>query len=500
MEDLASSIPVISTGHAGSGSLGSKLTKAPALDSPETPRPSLETLPVELQRLIMCHAADLISLSALIHASPKLHRVYAQHRRSVLRDLVTQTLDGIHLDALDAYRSGTEAFQKTRTEPLLWNFVEEQQAIRFADPPPPAGDWTAGLSLDDIICILRFHASVVEPLTGAFASWALGELPSTPENKGAYKSAPLSYTERRRIQRALYRMQMVCNLCGSQEAARSAPPRIDDTEGRMRVLSMFPAWGVEEILSVHEFAKDHYQEIFKKVAWDLNEERNPKYRHIDITSVNEDLMLTMELPDGSLSKYPLICLFQDPSLTCGVAFNEKSLNTVLRYGLHLLAETSKDKSHEQMVEMIRTAINSGDRSLWTSFNHAWLDPISDMGDIAQESRRVQWPNRYDSAQDSRQKTPFSGDNLSSPPLAWVLFWQGEYSNVFAEYVPRALRRWGFVIWDAARLDSDARDAIERGWCEKGYNLWDPREDDYDSSVAGSPSSPYSSYMSLVNGE
>ena len=97
MEKLSSSLQTLSTGGAGSGDLGPEPTKAPApqagLDSPTTPpRPSLQTLPVELQRLIMCDAPDLTSLSALVHASPELHRVYAKHRRSVLQGFVTQSL------------------------------------------------------------------------------------------------------------------------------------------------------------------------------------------------------------------------------------------------------------------------------------------------------------------------------------------------------------------------------------------------------------------------
>lgn len=303
MEELASSLQALSTGGAGSSGLGPEPTKAPApqaaLDSSSTtPRPSLETLPVELQRLIMCDAPDLTSLGALVHASPELHRVYAKHRRSVLQGFVTQSLEGIHIDAIGAYRSGTEEFQKTRTEPCLWAFVEEQQAIYSTDPPPPPGDWTAELSLDDIICILRFHVHVVEPLTEAFAPWALGTLPSKPENQAACKSASLSDTERRRIQRGFYRMQIFCNLCGSR-GERSAPARIGGTVDYLRVLSMFPAWEVEEILSVHDFAKDQYADIFKQVAWDLNEERNPKYKHIDLHTANEFLILIKDMGDGT---------------------------------------------------------------------------------------------------------------------------------------------------------------------------------------------------------
>lgn len=482
MENLTYPLQALGTGDAGSSGLGSRLTKAPALDSPTTPRPSLETLPVELQCLIMSKALDFTSLSALIHASPELHRVYAENRMTVLRDIATQTLEGIGVDALGAYRSGTEAFKKIRDESLLWTFFEEQRARYSAGLLPSASDWTAELSLDEIIHVLRFHISVVEPLTEAFAHWALGALPSEPENEAACKSVSLGDVERCRMQRGLYRMQMLCNVYGSKR--RRILSIMGDIVDRMRVLSMFPAWEVEEILSVHEFAKDKYANVFKQVAWDLDEERNPKYRHIDITSVNQDMLLTWSPTYGSNGKYPSIQTNGDQSLTCCIALNEKSLNAVLRHGPDLLANTFKAKSQEQLVEIIRAAIESSQRQLGGVYPFDWLDETLD--ELAQGERRDQWPTRHDSAQDFMQKTPFDGDKLDSPPLAWILYWRGEYSNLFGRYIPEALRRWGFVMWDAARLDLDAKDSIEQAWCGNNYHYADPREDDYDSSVVDSP--------------
>lgn len=158
--------------------------------------------------------------------------------------------------------------------------------------------------------------------------------------------------------------------------------------------------------------------------------------------------------------------------------NEISLKLVLRHGLHLLAETFKAKSHEQLVELIRAAIESSLRVPVHGFG--WLDEAQD--ELRQDERRADWPTHHDSAQDRRQKTPFHGDKLGAPPLAWVLYWQGEYSNLFGMHIPGALRRWAFVMWDAARLDSDAKDEIDRAWWVRS----DPREDDWDSSVASSP--------------
>lgn len=156
---------------------------------------------------------------------------------------------------------------------------------------------------------------------------------------------------------------------------------------------------------------------------------------------------------------------------------------MLRHGPYLLADTFKAKTQEQLAETIRAAIGSSKRQHGGGHTLDWLDDVSD--EFAQAERREQWPTRHDSAQDSRQKTLFDGDKLDSPPLAWVLFWRGEYSNLFGRYIPKALRRWGFVMWDAARLDSDANDAIEDAWYENHYDYGDPREDDYDSSVIAS---------------
>lgn len=143
----------------------------------------------------------------------------------------------------------------------------------------------------------------------------------------------------------------------------------------------------------------------------------------------------------------------------------------------------KQKSQAQLAETIRATIESSPRHYWDRYFLDWSDES-----IAHMERREEWPNRYDYAQDRRQKMIFNGDQLDSPPLAWILFWHGEYSNLLGMFIPKALRRWGYVMWDAARLDPDAKDAVVRGYYEKHYHLSDPREDDYDSSVAGTPPS------------
>ncbi|ROV92313.1 hypothetical protein VSDG_07262 [Cytospora chrysosperma] len=456
MDELTSSLRTLGTGDTSSRVTEPARDPDSDLDSSTAPYPSLEKLPVEIQRLVLSKAPTLPSLSALVHASPRLHRVYVDNRAAILRSVLVEVLDGMLVDALGAYESSTDTFQKVREESLLWAFVERQEAKYTTT----GIDWTVELSLDDMIHLLRFHTSVVEPLTERYASWALASLPSSSTNDQAGQQ-PLSDTERCRIQRAMYRLQIFCNVCGSLGEERSSRERIEDDIDRLRVLSMFPAWEIEEIMCLHRFAEDIYRDIFRQVAWDLNEARNPKYKNVDMTSVNEDLLLTGN--DGTEHGY----------------ISQHSLNAVLRCGLQLLSDTVKTKDHEQLVMMTRSAIISGMGEHRGYYGNDWIDDAVE--ELVQMERRERWYSHCDSAQDLRQKMIFDGDRLDSPPLAWVLFWQGEYSNLIGNRVPEALRRWGFVMWDAARLNSRAEARIGYEWWQS-YGGSDPREQNYDPSV------------------
>ncbi len=61
-----------------------------------------------------------------------------------------------------------------------------------------------------------------------------------------------------------------------------------------------------------------------------------------------------------------------------------------------------------------------------------------------------------------------------PSLRWAVLWRAMYSNRYGEYTPLEARRWGYVFWDAARLEgSGAIELLEREW----YGPWglvDPR--------------------------
>jgi len=92
-----------------------------------------------------------------------------------------------------------------------------------------------------------------------------------------------------------------------------------------------------------------------------------------------------------------------------------------------------------------------------------------LGEIAQFQRRQERLSDRDQKRQRRDPLPFKGDgepeaNGLRPPLAWTLMWRGTYSNLYGYYVQDVIRCWGYVMWDAARLErTGAKEVLARQW-------------------------------------
>lgn len=93
-----------------------------------------------------------------------------------------------------------------------------------------------------------------------------------------------------------------------------------------------------------------------------------------------------------------------------------------------------------------------------------------LGTLAQNDRRemsTNFPDSKDETEQRRDPIYFNGDVIppDGPPLAWVLLWGGKYANIYGEYVPESVRRWGYVFWDQSRwmhIGTD-EELIARQW-------------------------------------
>lgn len=117
--------------------------------------------------------------------------------------------------------------------------------------------------------------------------------------------------------------------------------------------------------------------------------------------------------------------------------------TIPHGGLNLALEMIKAETHDDRVALMTKSLRAGGEFLEETMEFA-----------AQVSRRHGDLNDRDRAEEKGQAMMFAGDDAGAPPVAWTLLWGGRYSNLFGGYVPDELRRWGYVIWDARRIDVD----------------------------------------------
>lgn len=300
---------------------------------------SLESLPIEIQIAILAESS-LDSLRALINSSPRFYHVYFRHRLPILNKSLRSSLGGTFQDAYAACWSD------------LWfgGYGAEAAIVRFSFEDyheslliDPSGSTTDNLSLTIARKMVYFHLRVVEPLTERYARWALGALSSSPE------AAPLTGTEKARIQQAMYRLQIICNNS------------IRDEQMMFQTLDAFGPWQAEQILCVHEFAKERYESVFVECTMD-----RPKYINMHLWEIDDRTLVYNG--DRELVTH-LWHPVQDSNLNCLADINDDAITTMLSLGLPELQESFEARNSGELVDEVIYRIASED---W-AYRHEWID-------------------------------------------------------------------------------------------------------------------------------
>lgn len=302
---------------------------------------SLESLPVEVQIAILAESS-LDSLRALINSSPRFYHVYFRHGLSILNKSLKHSLGGIFQDAYAACWSDLWfAGYGAAAGVVRFSFEEYHESLLI----DPTGSTEDDLSVFVAHKMAYFHLRVIEPLTERYARWALGALSSSPE------AAPLTGTERSRIQRAMYRLQIICNVS------------IRNEETMFEALDAFGPWQAEEILCVHEFAKQRYESVFVECVWHLDQ---PKYISMPLWKVDKRVILYNYDRESTPHPSPSA---DESKLNCLAGINEAALVTMLSLGLRVLQDSFEARDSGELVDYVRYSIESGN---WV-FGRQWID-------------------------------------------------------------------------------------------------------------------------------
>ncbi|RFU75927.1 hypothetical protein TARUN_6330 [Trichoderma arundinaceum] len=378
----------------------------------------LENLPAELRHKLLMSMPDLPSLKAIVHASPLMHAQYLYSRGTILRSCLGRELGGLFVDAFATLKSRVSILGSPRTNGMIEGFLDSYNG------------WLFGLT----------RLSVATTGSSSVRKWALENLYTGTshllgEEKKKDVSLELQRSEEIRIFRAIYRCETFHHLFGNNRGRRRGAFRFNEVNEFF--LCLFNPWEVEEIGCIDLFVRDNYEGLFNQVKADLSPSNTRFLQPNGILN-----------PDGSV----------DISMEC-----DDYIECIVSRGLRMLAHLFTIDDHDKLVVGMGRCITH-DRCFDGSLQKA----LSNMAQGDRREMSPRFPNPQDEAQERGDPMEFTGDTTSAegPPVAWVLLWNGRYANIYGNYVPIQLRKWGYVMWNEYRWkDMEAKELIRKQWEE-----------------------------------
>lgn len=385
-----------------------------------TPKACLENIPVELRLCILLNLEEIASLRALMHASPLYHRAYSsQHRLVLSKILFYRASPDVLVDALTAVRSpGIRRREKGDDTRAVGELLDTYKAHRGVTA------LTFGnLPLDEIVSLAQLHG-VIESVVQLFCEWASSAHSSSGE--AMTLRVPLSSSEKRRFQRALYRFEIFCRLFRSPYEFGDSP--FDTMDQSHRFLALFPPWEVKEIACVRDYFIYTYHQMFKRYEEELIESW-------ESDSDAEDYVVGSRLQHNGTVLMRVVNNSKRliTTLDTSLPFYEENCMT---HGLAFLLKASRATQPEQF-KILRGQLNDVESFL----SQTLIEPPYDFS----------YPGAAYRAWTAQEEIRLSND-FDSPNAAWTWATGNKVEIFYAEYNKEVLRRWAYVMWDRPKLE------------------------------------------------
>ncbi|RSL95474.1 hypothetical protein CDV31_013871 [Fusarium ambrosium] len=393
------------------------------------PSSRLENLPPELRLRLLFSIPDLQTLCSLVHASPTLHAQYRHSRDRILRAFIGRELDGFLIDAYATHMSRPHELGSPRTNEKITEFTNTYG--NWLSAPESSPDLNS-IEPERLRSMSAFYLSVAQPLAHQYCEWALGnfipaildfvtreDFKPTAKDLGIDDLSP-QRSELIRIFRAIYRYETYYNLFGCNEGKREGALAEEWTNHRL--LYRLEPWEAEAVACIQAFIYDKHEEIVERFKDKLYP---PNVR--------------FALKNG-------VYRYDEPFHL--VAGTNDYLESLLRRGLRTAVQLWATHDDEELIVKVREYLRSN-RDLDSTLEDA-------LSEIAQSTRRYELdvpPDPRDEMARDRHCMDFTGDAVppTTPPSGWVHLWGG-YANIYGEYVPRTVQRWGYVMWNKERWD------------------------------------------------
>ncbi|EEU38633.1 uncharacterized protein NECHADRAFT_82982 [Fusarium vanettenii 77-13-4] len=371
---------------------------------------NFESLLPELQFQILC-LLDLHQLRAVIHASPSFHRQYRHDRKYILRKSLEQTLGSVIVDAYAVLLLATQSPKPGRLDFLQW-YSKVTKARRL----PHSDDITEAAAIDMAIFFFR----LADPVAEYYAYETLSCLSRNLEKHSFHRKSGhvLSSSETMRFRRAIYRFQLLSLLVDLSDTSIE----LLRTQIAQDFINMLEPWETEEAFAFYQYLQSTYHKVFADISWDLNP-KNPKSNGRGQRFISRG---SYELDQGWLR-----CDYVEGTALAGLS----PLEVIFFHRVDRELVVSTMERHMRK-------------------SHISLGMVAGIfGHLKQAKWRLSHPSERDRMRQEKTPFPFRGDGEpDAPPLGWTIIWGGVYCNLYGWHIPQEIRRWGFVFWDAIRME------------------------------------------------
>ncbi|KAK2759397.1 hypothetical protein FQN54_002875 [Arachnomyces sp. PD_36] len=394
------------------------MSSIPASASPSS---RLERLPLEIAQAVLASLDDTISLLHAALTGPFLFNVLRSAEESITTQVLVNQLsptlihDALIVQESAPYRKGDRSHDQVIE--LIGRYVE---GMRTSVTPSSSMRWTLSKALP----LAEFHGKI-ELLSSRLVSEALSSNPAS--RRPDPSPVPPSKGEIHRIQRAIYRLEIYCNIFWD----RSSFTFEECNRQNLAFFACFSPWENEQIACIRDYIFKILTSVFKSAALD---------------DLNWLIYFTHRRLDNS---------FLEHQLHHGISHITHLLTSKPRYRPLPLSSPSSASpfpppGRSPTTNTNRTQPTRAINLLTTDLENVYVDlERHERWDLSKRLLAV-----YDSADEKQYiPAPVTPDADSGPEEVWR--WAHDLEPVMyfvAAYGQAPLRGWGYVFWDLWRLE------------------------------------------------
>lgn len=429
----------------------------------------IETLPVELQVMILSLASDIDTLASLLKATPRWCPAFASARQRILTTILKRTYDAeIFPEAVAAAKA--LMLPRRRLSPIervgfVYRYHRSRTLAQFPENDLPTLILMCQLQRALHYHVQRFSEPAIQFIFSCAAELVVDQ--AHRDEMQAHITSALSSVEQVRLQRAFLRFQIYSRVFCNMH------PTPDEKQALFAHL--MPSWEVEEIASVYSYITRGIQQTF-----DLAEEDfmsgyttevglagtvggvvRPREGTFDPCPVEAAHPIVVGQPQATASQPRVINRYDirlqgdmiaKPSIHV-IAFAEVRYQDRLKAHMLLSGLCFLRRLFESTGEARLALVSAKD-----DFSHSLRPPS--MNALLDHSLMSIWANSHESA----TRDPDHPESSQQPTLTWQWAHKEDAYEDWSTGMFHELRRWGYPFWDVRRMQHS-------GIMEQRYVVW-----------------------------